>query len=104
MRTPSTMPFPDRPFPNPSAICEDGSDGWTLLINPDTAGAMAVNRTGALIWRLADGKRTVNEIVEGVRLRFPDAPASLAEDVHTMLGKLYEEGFVGEEIPIGRSR
>jgi hypothetical protein len=98
-----TVLFPDRPFPNPSAVCENGADGWTLLVNPDTAGAMAVNPTGALIWQLANGKRTVSEIVEGVRLRFPDAPDSLAEDVRGLLGKLADEGFIGEEIPIRRS-
>jgi hypothetical protein len=43
----SDMPVPDRPIPNPAAVQEEGTDGWTLLVNPDTAGAMAVNHTGA---------------------------------------------------------
>jgi hypothetical protein len=95
--------LPDKPFPNPSAITEDGADGWTLLVNPDTAGAMAVNRTGALVWRLADGRRTVSDIIESVRRRFPNAPDSLGNDVRVTLYMLCEEGFVGEEIPIRRS-
>jgi hypothetical protein len=64
----SDMPVPDRPIPNPAAVQEEGTDGWTLLVNPDTAGAMAVNHTGVLIWRPANGRRTIGGIAEVVRL------------------------------------
>ena len=91
---------PDTPIPNPAAVREEGTDGWTLLVNPDTAGAMAVNQTGALIWKLIDGRRTTEEIAAAVRDRFPDAPDTVAEDVRALLTKLAEEGFVGREIPL----
>jgi hypothetical protein len=94
------MTVPERPIPNPAAVREEGADGWTLLVNPDTAGAMAVNHTGAVIWKLIDGRRTTGEIVAAVRGRFPDAPNTVTEDVLTLLGKLAEEGFIGEEIPL----
>ncbi len=77
-----------------------GADGWTLLVNPDTTGAMAVNQTGALVWKLVDGRRTADEIIAAVRSRFPDAPDNVAEDVRALLTKLADEGFVGREIPL----
>ena len=95
-----TEPPPDIPFPNPLAICEDGPDGWTLLVNPDNAAAIAVNPTGAHIWRLADGRRTVHDITTGVRRRFPDAPDSVCDDVTALLATLSESGLIGREIPI----
>ncbi len=61
---------------------------------------MAVNQTGALIWKLANGRRTTQEIVAAVRKRFPDAPDTVAEDVLQLLTKLAEEGFIGREIPL----
>ena len=91
---------PDIPIPNPAAVQEVGTDGWTLLVNPDTAGAMAVNQTGALIWKLVNGRRTAEEITAAVRNRFPDAPDTVAEDVRALLTKLAEEGFIGREIPL----
>ena len=94
------MVVPDVPIPNPAAVQEDGTDGWTLLVNPDTAGAMAVNNTGALVWRLIDGRRTTAEITAVVRKRYPDAPDTVVDDVHALLAKLAEEGFIGQEIPL----
>ena len=91
---------PHTPIPNPAAVQELGSDGWTLLVNTDTAGAMALNQTGALIWQLVDGRRTTTEIIAAVRGHFPDAPDTLAEDVRGLLTKLAEEGYIGEEIPL----
>ncbi len=70
-----------------------------LLVNPDTAGAMAVNATGVLVWSLVDGKRTIEDIVTAVKDRFPDAPDTVREDVLAYLTKLTEEGFIGQEIP-----
>jgi hypothetical protein len=90
---------PNRPIPNPSAVRDDGEDGWTLLVNPDTAGAMAVNATGVLVWSLVDGKRTIEEIIAAVKDRFPTAPDTVRDDVLAYLTKLTEEGFVGQEIP-----
>ena len=71
-----------------------------MLVNPDTAGAMAVNKTGAMVWKLIDGRRTVDQIVAGVRRHFPDAPDTVTEDVLDLLAKLAEEGFIGQEIPL----
>lgn len=96
----SGVPVPDVPIPNPVAVQEDGADGWTLLVNPETAGAMAVNQTGALVWKLVDGRRTTEEIAAALRDRFPDAPDAVAEDVRALLTKLAEEGFIGQEIPL----
>lgn len=92
--------MPDRPVPNPAAVREPGDDGWTLLVNTDTAGAMAVNQTGDLVWRLVDGRRRADEIVDAVRARFPDAPDTVDDDVFELLARLTEEGFIGREIPL----
>ena len=100
----SRPPVPNVPVPNPAAVQEEGADGWTLLVNPDTAGAMAVNRTGAMVWKLVDGRRTTAEIIAAIRRQFPDAPDTVVDDVRDILAKLAEEGFVGREIPLNGAR
>ena len=94
------MTLLDIPIPNPAAVQEKGTNGRTVLVNPDTAGAMAVNQTGALVWKLVNGQRTAEEIAAAVRNRFPHAPGTVAEDVRALLANLAEEGFIGREIPL----
>jgi hypothetical protein len=101
---PPPNPVPDIPIPNPLAICEPGPDGWTLLVNPDNAAAIATNPTGALIWKLTNGRRTVADIVAAVRRRFPDAPGSVEDDVTALLTTLSESGLIGREIPLDPRR
>ena len=100
MATQLNSAVPDIPIPNPEVVREAGADGWTLLVNLDTAGAMALNLTGALIWSLVDGRRSAEEIAAAARGRFPDAPDTIAEDVRALLTKLAERGFIGREVPL----
>ena len=98
--TKNLQPLPARPFPNPLAIAQRGPDGWTLLVNPDNAAAIALNPTGALIWKLANGRRTVADIITGVRRHYPDAPDTVEADVTEHLATLSEAGLLGQEILI----
>ena len=52
------------------------------MVNPDNAAAIATNPTDVLFWRLANGRRTVDDIVNGVRNRFLDAPGSVIDTVN----------------------
>jgi hypothetical protein len=102
--TKSPRPLTDVPFPNPLAIAQRGPDGWTLLVNPDNAAAIAVNSTGAFIWKLANGKRTIAGITAAVRRRYPDAPNTVEADVAAHLATLAEAGLIGQEIPLDSGR
>lgn len=68
-----------------------------MLFNLDTAGAVALNPTGVVVWKLIDGQRSVADIVTAVEGRFKDAPDTVADDVTSLLDILTEEGFVGYE-------
>lgn len=86
-----------RPLANPSVVSRPGPDGEALLVNLDTAAALALNRTGHAVWRLVDGRRPVEEIVAAVRSRFLEVPETVADEVETLLDDLARDGFVGLE-------
>lgn len=88
------------PVANPAVLFRDGLDEGKVLVNCDTGTAIAVNRTGALIWTLIDGRRTAGEIAEAVRRSFSNAPDTVREDVAALLVTLAEDGFIGYEIKI----
>ena len=86
------------PIANPGAVCRREPDGWAVLFNPDTAGALALNPTGLAIWDLIDGRRDPPAIAAALRSQFCDVPESVGDDVETLITTLVEEGLVGYQI------
>lgn len=86
------------PIPNPTTVLKEDADGWAALINLDTAGAMTLNPTGVMIWKLIDGKHSSDEIIASFRSHFGTVPPSVAYDVMALLDVFSEEGMVGYEV------
>jgi hypothetical protein len=87
----------ERPMANPAVIYRPVLAGEAVLVNPDTAAALALNPSGCVVWQLVDGERTVEQIVDGVRRHFRGVPDSVTDDVTALLELLAEDGFVGLE-------
>lgn len=90
-----------RYWANPGVVCQEGSDGWAVLINSDTVDSLALNPTGLAVWRLVNGRRSAMQIAAAVRRHFHDVPGSVTNDVINLLDILAEDGFIGEEEPGG---
>lgn len=86
------------PVANPAVLSRDGLDEGKVMVNCDTGAAIAVNRTGALIWTLIDGRRNAEEIAEAVRRSFKNAPDTVRDDVAALLITLSKDGFIGYEV------
>ena len=86
------------PVANPSVVSRDGLDEGRVMVNCDTGAALALNRTGALVWDLIDGRRSPDEIAEAVRKSFSNAPDTVRDDVAALLVTLSEDGFIGYEV------
>ncbi len=85
------------PVANPGAVLQEEPDGWALLFNPDSAGALALNPTGVIVWKMVNGRRSAADIAEALRRDFAGAPETVEADVTLLLNVLAEEGFVGYE-------
>ena len=68
-------------------------EGEVLLYDARQARAVYLNPTGAVIWGLCDGIRSVADICNALREVYPDA-ASLPAHVAEALSSLKESGFV----------
>ena len=91
------------PVMNPAVVSRGGLDDGMVLVNCDTGTALAVNRTGALVWNLIDGRRNPEEIAEAVRRNFHNPPDTVNDDVAALLTTLAEDGFIGYEIKSGNN-
>jgi hypothetical protein len=90
-----------KPLANPAVVCWEVPKGEAVLVNMDTAASLALNHTGLVIWQLADGRRTIKQIIAAFCERFPDAPSNVAEEVDVLLKELAADGFIGFELKIG---
>ena len=84
-----------RPFPD---IVVEEIDGEILLYRPSTHKAIHLNGTAALIWKLCDGTRTVNEVIDCLSSQFPDARSSIACEVQESIDQLLRDGALLESI------
>ena len=91
------MEMSARPLINPSVIERQALDGEAVLVNMDTAAAVALNATGVVVWQLLDGRRSVEQIIAAVEHHFKDVPDSVAKDVADLLDTLAEDAFIGFE-------
>ncbi|MCJ7735853.1 MAG: PqqD family peptide modification chaperone [Anaerolineae bacterium] len=91
------MRLSSTPRANPSVVLRELADGEAVLVNLDSAAALALNGTSVVVWRLVDGKRTVQEIPRAVSEHFRDVPESVEDDVLRLLDLFAEGGFIGFE-------
>jgi SynChlorMet cassette protein ScmD len=84
---------PNFPAARSVVVLREEFDEWAVLYNPDTAGTAAINPVGVAIWKLLDGKRSLEDIVAAIKDQFEDAPESITEDVSSFIRGLQEKGF-----------
>ena len=88
----------DRPIANPVVVLREEFDDWAVLFNPDTADAVGTNPVGVAVWKLMDGKRSVEDIISKIRDRFEDTPPAAREEITAFVNTLAEHGLVGLEL------
>ena len=88
----------DKPIANPTVVLREEFDDWAILFNPDTADAVGTNPVGVAVWKLMDGKRSLEEIVAKIQEQFVDVPDAAAKEVTAFVKDLVKRGFVGHEL------
>ena len=70
-------------------------DGEITVYHPTLTTAVYLNETGALIWELCDGKRTISDIIELLGEQYPESLTQIETDVKALIGQLVERS-IGE--------
>jgi hypothetical protein len=81
------------PHPNPEYQMEL-LDGEVVFFHQSGLKIMHSNRTGALIWQLCDGQRTVAEIIQLLSAAYPEFAAEIHSDVPEILTTLATYGAI----------
>jgi SynChlorMet cassette protein ScmD len=84
----------DKPQVNPIAVLREEFDDWAVLFNPDTAEAVGVNPVGVAIWKLMDGRRSIEQIASSIAEQFDKTPPTIIDEVREHVEKLASHGFL----------
>ena len=95
------MKLSTKPIINPVVVLREEFDDWAVLFNPDTANAVGINPVGVALWKLMDGNRSLEELVDEIKDRYSDVPNAAIDDLTTFVENLAETGFVGYEVEKG---
>jgi len=70
----------------------------TLLYRTGSQTAIYLNESAAVVWKLCDGTRSAKDIVDLLIESYPEAKASLPQDVEQAVSMLLDKGalFVDE--------
>ena len=82
-----------RPSPTPNYHIEE-LDGELLLYHPAAERILHTNQTGALVWNLCDGQRTVAEIAGMLTAAYPEATTDIHQDVPDILNQFAAQGAI----------
>lgn len=69
-------------------------DERAVLLDLDSAGYFSLNTAGAATWELLETWCTLPELVERLRPRFDDPPASIDRDVKAFVAALHARELV----------
>ncbi len=65
-------------------------DGEISVYHPTLTTAVYLNETGALIWELCDGSRSVADIIDILSNHYPESRLQIETDVKTIVTQLVE--------------
>lgn len=92
------MELSNLPVANPLVVLREEFDDCAVLFNPDTGGAVGLNPVGVAVWKLLDGKNTLDTVVEKIKSEFSDTPETATEDIKKFIDQLAKHAFVGYEV------
>ena len=76
-------------------------DDETLIYRSPSETAIYLNETATVIWKLCDGTRTVQGIVDVLADAFPESASEIGADVREAIDELVSQGVLAFTAPVG---
>jgi len=83
---------------NTEIVLREESDDWAVLFDPNSGQVVGINPVGSFIWKLLDGKHSLDQIADAINRTFSDPPVNIPEEVRGFTESLIERGFAGKII------
>ena len=80
---------------NQVVVLREEFDDWAVLYNPDNAEAVGTNPIGVEIWKNLDGKRSVGDIITGIKQEYNNVSENADAEIHDFIQELLQHGLIG---------
>jgi hypothetical protein len=90
------------PLPSPDVIYRLTDDG-AVLVSPGAGELRVLNATGATIWQLMDGQRSVSELENELSRRFGITADQASADLQSFLQDLQRRKLITWSDPLARA-
>lgn len=90
-----------KPVANPQMVLREEFDDWAVLFDPDTGDSFGMDPVSIFVWKLMDGKHSLEEIMKELRNDCPDAPEDAQTQVEKFIEDALERGLAGYEVGNG---
>ena len=68
-------------------------DNEITVYHPSLTTSLYLNETGALIWELCDGKRTVTDVIDILLTLYPESRSQIHDDVTGIISRLVDNNI-----------
>ncbi len=68
-------------------------DDEITVYHPILATSLYLNETGALIWELCDGVRSISDVIDILVENYPENGEQIADDVRDLISRLLEKNI-----------
>jgi hypothetical protein len=82
-------------IPNPNLFLREENNRGGILFDPDTGSVRILNITAAETWKLLDGRRSLNQVIEALKEKFDGVDASAEGKLLELVRQLLRVGAVG---------
>lgn len=84
---------PPRRFVRKPGLSEVLIDGSIVIYDPETQSSHLLNHSASVIWGMIDGRRTEDEMLQQLRVMFPESGSALTSDLETALRQIETSGL-----------
>jgi SynChlorMet cassette protein ScmD len=88
----------ERPIANPLVVLREEFDDWAILFDPDTGNAFGLSPTGVYVWKLLDGKHSIDEMLKTLRGDGEDVPQEAGGHLAVFVEELTTHGLAGYDV------
>jgi len=83
---------------NPYVLLREEFDDWAILFDPDTGHGFGLNPIGVCLWKLLDGRHSIDEMLSAVRRDTLDVPKEAEGQILTFVEELAQHGLATYDV------